>query len=616
MDPWSLFATSCGKAAAWFRRQGSTRDHEDSAAEVTPPPNQDRFHDRRARLLDRIPGLGYRSDLNRRVIEASQGALAVTGYRASDLVQGGPRLDDLVHPEDKPEVNRHLAAAIGRGKPAHFTYRLLAADGAPNRVWETVWPRNKGQDSVQELEGFITVLGEEKEQPPNRNGHRPSLIASALHDPLTGLSQRTLLCDRLDQVLRRAQRRPHAFFALLHIDLDNFRVVNEHHGREYADRLLEITARRLEACVRAEDTVARLINDQFAILLTDIDGVGAAIRVARRVLELLSLPLFASQDPVRTTASIGVVYGPASYQRPKEILRDAETAMCRAKVHGGNSHELFDRATHDLALARMQLERDLRQALDRGQFELFYQPIVSLPSGKIEGLEALLRWRHPERGLLRPEEFLQSAIECGLIVPITWWILGQACSRIASWRALFTVSSDLYVSINMHARQFENPDFIERVRDTLQRTELAAQGLRIEVKETTLMVSETVTNTLHQLRTLGVQLAVDDFGTGHSSVASLSTLPIRTLKVDRSFIAGIERNKDSAIAMIRTVVSMARGLTMEVVGEGVEHAEQAARLEELGCTLAQGYFFAHPGTAERVTKMLANGTSVAASALS
>ncbi len=363
--------------------------------------------------------------------------------------------------------------------------------------------------------------------------------------------------------------------------------------------------------MRVEDTVARLISDQFAVLLTEINGVEAAVRVARRISALLSLPLFANHDPVRTTASIGVVFGPASYRRPKEVLRDAETAMCRAKVHGGNSHELFDRATHDRALARLRLENDLRAALGRRQFELLYQPIVTLPGGKIEGFEALLRWRHPQRGLLRPEEFLQSAIASGLIVPITWWILRQACSRVASWRAQFPTSDTLYVSINMHGRQFEDTDFIERIRDTLERADLSAQGLRIEVTESALMVGDEVTQTLRRLRTLGVQLAVDDFGTGHSSVATLSQLPIRTLKVDRSFIAAIEQKQGEATAMIRTVVGMAQGLTMEVVGEGVEHARQAAQLLELGCTSAQGYFFARPATANRIVEMLASEATAA-----
>ena len=600
---------SCAFAIGWFRRPEPAREQPTSATEAQPteqpPASQVRGRDRRARLLDRIPGFGYHCGLNRQVIEATQGALEVTGYHASDLVQGGPRLDDLVHPEDRPAVSQQLAAVVERGKPVHFTYRLLTADGTANRVWETIWPRRLGDDCVQELEGFISTLGKESENTQTTD-RPPSFNPTVLHDPLTGLSQGTLLCDRLEQALRRSQRRPQAAFALLHIDLDNFREVNAQHGRAYADRLLEVTARRLEACVRVEDTVARLISDQFAVLLTEINGVEAAVRVARRISELLSLPLFANHNPVRTTASIGVVFGPATYRRPKELLRDAETAMCRAKVHGGNCHELFDRATHDRALARLRLEIDLREALGRRQFELLYQPIVTLPGGKIEGFEALLRWCHPQRGLLRPEEFLQSAISSGLIVPITWWILRQACSRVASWRAQFPASDALYVSVNMHGRQFEDADFIERVRDTLERADLSAQGLRIEVTESALMLGDEVTQTLRRLRTLGVQLAVDDFGTGHSSVATLSKLPIRTLKVDRSFIAAIKQEQDEATAMIRTVVGMAQGLTMEVVGEGVEHARQAAQLLELGCTSAQGYFFARPATANQIAEMLAS----------
>ncbi len=611
MDPFRFFAVAGGLVIAWFRRHESREEFAASGTPASAATPAGSHQDRRARLLDRIPGLGYCCDLNRRVTEATRGSLEVTGYHASDLVQGGPRLDDLVHPKDRPEVGRQLATVIGSGKPVHFTYRLLAADGTARRVWETVWPCACGPGGVQKLEGFITTLGEENEKPDRGTG-QPALGLSVLHDPLTGLSRGALLGDRLEQLLHRSNRRPQSAFALLHIDLDNFRSVNEHHGREYADRFLEITARRLEACVRVEDTVARLVDDQFAVLLTEINGVEAAVRVARRISELLNLPLFVDHDPVRITASIGVVFGPASYRRPKELLRDAETAMCRAKVHGGNSYELFDRATHDLALTRLLLENDLREALRRRQFELLYQPIVGLPCGKIEGFEALLRWRHPERGLLRPEEFLQSAIESGLIVPITWWILRQACSHVANWRAQCPAGDDLYVSVNMHGRQFEDTDFIERIRDTLGRADLAAQGLRIEVTESALMIDEEITRTLRQLRTLGVQLAVDDFGTGHSSVATLSKLPIRTLKVDRSFVAGIEQGEDEATALIRTVVSMAQGLTMEVVGEGVEHAEQAARLMELGCTSAQGYFFARPGTADQITAMLASAVSAAA----
>ena len=589
----------------WFRRQPPVAPADSSSPRSKSAPALGHPETRRAHLLDRLPGLGYRCGLDRRLLAATRGALEVTGYRPSDLVQGGPRLDDLIHPEDRPEVARRLETAVARAESAHFSYRLTGRDGVVRRVWETVWPRRNSRGEVRELEGFIASVGEEPSA--SGNGVVSLGLKQRLHDPLTGLSERTLLCDRLDQALRRRGRHPSHAFALLLIDLDNFRSVNDLHGRDLADRLLEATARRLEACVRQEDTVARIAGDQFAVLLAEISGVGDAVRVAERVDELLDLPLFADREPVQATASVGVVFGPAQYQRPKEVLRDAETAMCRAKVRGGATFELFDPASYNRELSRLRLETDLRKALTRRQLSLLYQPIVELPSGRIEGFEALLRWHHPERGLLRPEEFLQSAVESGLIVPITWWILAQACSRIATWRSAAPSARDLYVSINVNSRQLQCEDLLDRIRDALDRTGLEPQGLRIEIKESALMGGEPIVAALSGLRELGVQLALDDFGTGYSSVAALASLPIHSLKVDRSLVAGIEDGQAESTAMLRTVLSMAEGLTMEVVGEGVERAVQADRLRELGCTSAQGFYFAHPLAPKRITEMLSNG---------
>jgi diguanylate cyclase (GGDEF)-like protein len=432
------------------------------------------------------------------------------------------------------------------------------------------------------------------------------LLHEAFHDMLTGLPNRALFMDHLKLSVERGKRREDRLFAVLFLDLDRFKVINDSLGHMVGDQLLVGSARRLEICLRPGDTVARLGGDEFTVLLEDLMNVTEAIDVADRLQKALALPFNLNGHEVFATVSIGIALSSTGYDRPEEVLRDADTAMYRAKMLGKARHEVFDKTMHARAMNLLQMETDLRRAIERNEFILHYQPIVALETGAISGFEALIRWQHPERGFVSPEEFIPIAEETGLIIPVGQWVLRQACRQIHEWQVQFPQYPPLQVSVNLSSKQFITSNLSEQVRQILKETGVEPHSLKLEITESMVMENfETAIEMLNQLRTLGIELSIDDFGTGYSSLSYLHRFPISTLKIDRSFVSRMSDNNENA-EIVRTIVMLARSLKMDVVAEGVETQDQLAQLAMLECEYGQGYYFAKPLDGEGAGKLLAD----------
>jgi diguanylate cyclase (GGDEF)-like protein len=429
---------------------------------------------------------------------------------------------------------------------------------------------------------------------------------AAFHDALTGLPNRPLLIDHLKLAIEHSKLHLDHLFAVLFIDLDRFKNINDSLGHNTGDQLLVAVAGRIGEGMRPTDTIARLGGDEFAILLDGLEDSTIATAVAARIQGELLKPFSLNGHEVYITASIGIRLSTDGREDPETMLRDADTAMYRAKDNGKARHELFDSTMHTRAVAVLRLENDLRRAIERKEFCVHYQPIVSLETEALVGFEALARWNHPERGLVPPDEFIPLAEETGLITEIGAWVLHEACMQLRQWQQVARTRS-LTMSVNLSGKELTQTDLIQQVKNTLEQTELNPNCLRLEITESVVMENaELATNTLLQLRKLGVQLSIDDFGTGYSSLSYLHRFPVNTLKIDRSFI-GRMANGDENSEIVRTICTLANNLGMEVVAEGVETREQLELLRSLKCEYGQGYLFAKPLDVEMATAMALQG---------
>ena len=427
----------------------------------------------------------------------------------------------------------------------------------------------------------------------------------ALHDSLTGLPNRALLLDRLDHSLSVAYSNPVSVAVLL-LDLDRFKIVNDTLGHQVGDHFLQEIARRLSACVRPEDTVARLGGDEFVLLLGEIRDVSEVIHIADRIQGHLNEPFDIAGHSLVSSASIGIVLSTSSYTQAQELLQDADTALYRAKALGKARYVIFDTTMHDQALALALLEADLRRAITHEEFLLHYQPIVSLHTGRIVGVEALLRWQHPERGCILPGEFLAVAEEAGLMIPVGNWVLRTACAQMRAWHSAGL--PPVYVAVNLSARQLQQRDLTEMIAQVIQQTGLAPQYLHLELTESSVMTDVTASiTTFQQLTALGVQLSIDDFGTGYSSLSYLKRLPLTAVKVDRSFVDEVASNPEDA-AITSAIIAVAHRLKLEVIAEGVETEAQLTYLRAEACDAIQGYLVSQPVPPTSMTQLLSHGT--------
>lgn len=416
----------------------------------------------------------------------------------------------------------------------------------------------------------------------------------ALHDPLTGLPNRLLFYDRVERAIARLARRPEEEFAVLFMDLDRFKNINDGLGHMVGDELLMQFARRLKLVIRPSDTLARLGGDEFALLLEDIRDPGEVNRVAQRIRETLKMPFQLQGHEVVVSSSIGIAMSKPGYDRPEELLRDSDIAMYRAKAQGRDQYVIFDQRMHEEAMALVKLESDLRKAVERNEFVLHYQPLISFAYQRICGFEALVRWQHPTRGLLHPAAFIDMAEETGLIVPLGMFVLRRACEAIKRVMDLYPERSWMHMSINLSARQFAAPDLVADVRQVIEQTGVQPNWLVFEITESVLMEDlDEVLPILEGLRDLGVHIEIDDFGTGYSSLGYLHRIPFDRIKIDRSFVGQMELGLEQ-VALVQTITNLARNLGVGVVAEGVETIEQCRKVAQLGADVGQGYYFAHP----------------------
>jgi diguanylate cyclase (GGDEF)-like protein len=420
------------------------------------------------------------------------------------------------------------------------------------------------------------------------------LLHNAFHDSLTDLPNRALFMDRLGHAVERTKRHSSHIFAVLFLDIDRFKVVNDSLGHTIGDQLLIAIAKRLQSCLYSSDTFARLGGDEFTILLEDIDDNSEAIALANRLQQELRQPFVLSGYEVFTSASIGIVISSFGYDDPESMLRDADTAMYRAKARGKAQYVMFEPAMYAGAVTRLQSEIDMRKALERNELRLFYQPIMSLATKKVTGFEALLRWHHPERGFIFPMDFIALAEETGLIVAIGEWVLREACRQLLKWQSQFPLDPPLTISVNISSLQVTQPNFIDQVEQILQETGLNPKCLKLEITETAIMDNMDIAcKRFEQLRSRNIQVYIDDFGTGYSSFGYLQNLPIDVLKIDKSFINKIAFDENS-LQIVQAIMSLARSIGMGVVAEGVETSEQLACLELMGKESVQGYFISKP----------------------
>ncbi len=517
-----------------------------------------------------------------RFVDANGFWLELMGYTRAEL-QTLNAADLYVAPEDRERFQTEIEAS---GEVRSFEVRLRRKDGTELEclITANVWKGVMGD--VIGYHGTIRDITERKIA-------EKQLRRRALQDPLTQLPNRAHFMDRLTRSVERAAVDPAYHFAVLFLDLDRFKVVNDSLGHMAGDELLVQVARRLEGAVRPGDTVARLGGDEFAVLLYEISERDDAAAVAERIHQRLREPHVVNRHEVFTTASVGIALSTAGYDRPEEILRDADTAMYRAKELGGVRHQLFDHTMHAEAMALLHLETDLRRAVERQEFEVHYQPIVSLESGETIGFEALARWRHPQRGLLLPAEFIPLAEETGLIVPIGSWVLREACRSMACWQSRLRPPTIPMLSVNLSARQLMQPDLVDMVAGVVRDTGLAG-GLRLEITESAIMAHpEAAADVFHQLRAIGIELCIDDFGTGYSSLSHLHRFPVSLLKIDRSFVQRLGQD-DYNLEIVRAIVTLAGNLGIDAIAEGVETTQQRDRLLSLGSRMAQGFLFSVP----------------------
>lgn len=426
----------------------------------------------------------------------------------------------------------------------------------------------------------------------------------AFHDALTELPNRAWFMNRLQQAIDLSYRREDYLYAVLFIDLDRFKVVNDSLGHLVGDELLKSVARKLQACLRHTDAVARFGGDEFVLLLEDIKDIEEPNRVAERIQHQLRQPFNLDDYEVFTEISIGIIFSTMGYDRPEDVLRDADIAMYHAKAQGRGRYEVFAPAMQTVAMARLQLENDLRRAIALQEFCVHYQPIVSLSTGQLSGFEALVRWHHASGIIYPPAEFIPVAEETGLINELGWWVLQEACHQIGIWQQQFPHTPPLAINVNLSGVQLKQVNLLNRIDDILQQTGIPSYCLKLEITESCIL--ETVSREekmLKQLKALGIQLCIDDFGTGYSSLSRLHEFPIDTLKIDRSFVSRIGAD-NCGVEIIQTIVTLARSRGMDIVAEGIETPTQLQKLRELGCELGQGYLFSKPVDSEKATELL------------
>jgi diguanylate cyclase (GGDEF)-like protein/PAS domain S-box-containing protein len=554
-----------------------------------------------AHLLENIQDAVMATDEHFTLRAWNKGAEQMFGWRADEVL--GRKVHEVVRSayseEQLAQVLRELSGS-GQQRTDAVKYHK---DGSPIYA-EELTIALRGEQG--EISGYLSIMRDLTERKESERLRRSEarLRYQAFHDLLTGLANRHLFLEHLEQALRRTGRTRGRKVAVLFMDLDNFKVINDSLGHQVGDVLLTAVSERLQGCLRPQDTLARFGGDEFTVLLEEVANPNEAVRVAERILETFRSPFVLDGREAVVTVSIGIALGTASTKNSEELLRDADTAMYRAKAQGTLKYEFFDRGMYERTLVRRNVENDLWRALENDEFEVHYQPIVNLGTDEVWGVEALVRWQHPEKGLLHPSQFVPLAERNGLIVPLGKLAMEDACKLAKELQRSRPRLRPLVAGVNYSARQLEHPDSTHAVEELLRRTGLQAGLLHLDITETAYISAAAAhESNLDKLKGLGVGISIDDFGMGYSSLSYLKRLPADTLKVDKSFVAGLgEDVQDTAI--VQMVIDLAHAFEMEAVAEGVESKKQAEQLKEMGCDMAQGYYFARPLPPEELSEFL------------
>jgi len=585
-----VMGTVAVTALILVRQIAAVRENARLRAETTARENEARFR----ALVQHSSDVITIVEADTRVRYVSPSVTRVFGYQPSELE--GTCLTDLLHPEDLARGVESFSAATARpGVTSPTEWRIRHRDGR----WLHVEALGTNLLHEPTVRGIVVNSRDVSE----RKALEAQLTHQAFHDPLTGLSNRALFLDRVSHALTLAQRHAQTL-AILFLDLDNFKTVNDSLGHSAGDRLLVAVAHRLVASVRTSDTVARLGGDEFAILIEDAVGDMSAASVAERITQALPEPFSIEGKEVFISASIGIAVA-GTEDSASDLLRNADMAMYLAKSRGRARYEAFESRMHREAMERLELEGDLRRAVDRSEFFLLYQPIMTLRDGLVSGMEALLRWSHPRRGTIMPSAFIPLAEDTGLIVPLGQWVLREACRQARQWQLLSpTSTSALTLTVNISGHQLQHATIVDDVRGALAESGLDAGSLVLEITESVLMQhTETMLQRLQALKSVGVRLAIDDFGTGYSSLSYLQRFPIDILKIAKPFVDGVGAGaNDSALA--RAIIALGDTLQLHTIAEGIELKEQLSGLQELGCEMCQGYYFAKPLSREAMQMML------------
>lgn len=496
-----------------------------------------------------------------------------------------------VHPEDigplRDELKRHIA---GETENFEFEYRMLHKNGTYREVLTRGLRVKSSESHTTRMAGSHTDI-------TNRKRAERQLHHNAFYDGLTGLPNRALFVNRLEQAVGRAQRRADYKFAVLFLDLDRFKNINDSLGHNAGDTLIKEMSKRITHCLRLGDTPARLGGDEFTILLDDIEDVNHATRVAERFQQELSLPVTIDDHDIIPSISVGIAVSTTGYQNAQDVLRDADIAVARAKALGTGRREVFDTRMHERAVTLLRIESELRRALEKQAFEVYYQALVNLETGKLAGFEALARWPHPARGMVSPGEFIPIAEDTGLIIPMDQWVMRESCRQFNEWEERAGRRLPLFMSVNLSSKQFSQANLVEQIEHSIQTAHFEPHRMKLEVTESAIMDNtESAAAMLLRLREMGFQLAIDDFGTGYSSLSYLHRFPMDTLKIDRSFVKAMSDRGE--VEIVRAIITLAKNFGMTIVAEGVETADQLRLLREQHCHLGQGYFFSRPLTGE------------------
>jgi diguanylate cyclase (GGDEF)-like protein/PAS domain S-box-containing protein len=543
---------------------------------------------------------GWEWDVQTDEISWSDEVYRIYGFAPQEFVPSFQRFMEVVNPDDRGLIEGVIDGALNAQRPYDLEHRIIRPDG------EVRWVHRRAEVVRDEAGDALRMVGTVHDI-TERKALEERLEHQAFHDLLTDLPNRRLFVDRLGQALRRTRRRGKRRVAVLFMDLDDFKAINDSLGHEMGDVLLVVVAERLRSCLRPEDTLARFGGDEFVVLMEDVERPEDAVRVTERIVESFREPIVVEGRELFLRTSIGVALGTARQNSPEDLLRDADTAMYEAK-EAGLGYRMFDPAMYERVVGRLELENELRRAIQTDEFVVHYQPIMSLKTGEMWGVEALVRWSHPERGLLDPWEFMAVAEQSGIVVPMGEEVLEEACGQAKEWQEEHPRIPPLVISVNLSARQLQRPDIAQIVERVMKKTGLESRYLRLDITETVYIEAlEGNTQALDELRSLGVCISIDDFGTGYSSLAYLKRLPANALKIDKSFVKGLGEDLEDT-AIVGMVKELAHTLGMEAIAEGVESEDQATLLKEMGCDMAQGYHFSMPLPPEEIPALLSSDT--------